>query len=191
MVRRRNKYKRDNYGHIEGEIDYQDENMKETEEIDIGKNNEGKREGESTKDWIIEAEIIQSNQVTQVRGEGKEKGEEAQMEEERYNEINESAIVVAKVNDEEILPLAFQMDDEKRREERKMYLKQSLGKNMEEVDKDDLSQKISRVGKSKENIPNKGIKVKKILQRLKHHPDNRREQLSKILNINEGFIMEY
>ncbi|KAH0679335.1 hypothetical protein KY284_020420 [Solanum tuberosum] len=144
--------------------------MKETEEIDIGENNEGKREGESTKDWvnktfthkeleknngkIIEAEIIQSNQVTQVRGEGKEKGEEEQMEEEGYNEINEGAIVVAKVNDEEILSLAFQMDDEKRREERKMNLKQSLEKNMEEVEKDDLSQNISRVVVEGDLLPN-------------------------------------
>ncbi|KAK6791646.1 hypothetical protein RDI58_010727 [Solanum bulbocastanum] len=113
-----------------------------------------KRRFKKTNGKIIEAEIMEGNQVTQVRGEGKEKGEEEQIEEEGYNEINKGAIEVAKVNDEEILALAFQTDDEKRREERKMDLKQSLEKNMEEVEKDDLSQNISRVVVERDLLPN-------------------------------------
>ncbi|KAH0691238.1 hypothetical protein KY290_019517 [Solanum tuberosum] len=54
MVRRRNKYKRDKYGHIERKIDYQDKNNFEAlrelvEEVDTG---EIKIERESTKDWV-------------------------------------------------------------------------------------------------------------------------------------------
>ncbi|KAH0742978.1 hypothetical protein KY290_030971 [Solanum tuberosum] len=56
MIRRRNKYKRDKYGHIEGEIDYQDDNafeaLRKAKEIDKGESNESKREGESTKEWV-------------------------------------------------------------------------------------------------------------------------------------------
>ncbi|KAH0650099.1 hypothetical protein KY284_030011 [Solanum tuberosum] len=56
MIRRRNKYKRNKYGHIGGEIDYQDDNtfeaLRKAKEIDKGESNESKREGESTKDWV-------------------------------------------------------------------------------------------------------------------------------------------
>ncbi|KAK4706608.1 hypothetical protein R3W88_033840 [Solanum pinnatisectum] len=96
---------------------------------------------------------------TSERRRKRKRGKE-QIEEEGYNEINEGAIVVAKVNDEEILPLAFQMDDEKRSEERKMDLKQSLEKNMEEVEKDDLSQNISRVVVEGDLLPNYTGKLK-------------------------------
>lgn len=56
MVRRRNKYKRDKYGHIERTINYQDKNnfeaLREVEEVDTGENKEDKIERESTKDWV-------------------------------------------------------------------------------------------------------------------------------------------
>ncbi|KAK6778216.1 hypothetical protein RDI58_024934 [Solanum bulbocastanum] len=54
MVRRRNKYKRDKYGHKEKKIDYQDKNnfeaLREVEEVDTGENKEDEIKRESTKD---------------------------------------------------------------------------------------------------------------------------------------------
>uniref|UniRef100_M1DIB4 DUF4283 domain-containing protein n=1 Tax=Solanum tuberosum TaxID=4113 RepID=M1DIB4_SOLTU len=172
MVRRRNKYKRDKYGHIEGEIDYQDKNnfeaLRDTEVIDIENNNEDTREKDSTKEWVnktfvhkekndkgemkeihkedmgkkIEAEGKQGMQVKEA---DKEKAEEKLMEGSGDIEINEGTIVVAEVSIEEILPLAFQMEDEQGREEGKKELQQLSEQSVREVEKDDLSQNISQM----------------------------------------------
>ncbi|KAG5568645.1 hypothetical protein H5410_064340 [Solanum commersonii] len=145
MVRRRNKYKRDRYGHIEGEIDYQDKNnfeaLRETEVVDIEDNNEDTRERDSTKEWVnktfvhkekndkgemkeIHKEDMgkkieeESKQGTQGKEADKERAEDKLMEGGGDVEINEGAIVVAEQLSEQ---------------------------NEREVEKDDLSQNISQL----------------------------------------------
>ncbi|KAG5608464.1 hypothetical protein H5410_019745 [Solanum commersonii] len=113
MVRRRNKYKRDKYGYIEAEVDYQDENtfeaLREDQDKDTMEKMTDNKEGKSTKEWV-------ENTFEHKENEDMLKGEEEAMTKQnegaKYETDKEVALVIAKINDEKVIPLAMQMDND-------------------------------------------------------------------------------
>ncbi|KAH0675433.1 hypothetical protein KY290_024486 [Solanum tuberosum] len=161
MVKRRNKYKRDKYGRIEGKVNYQDENTFEAlrEDQDIMENMTDNKEGKSTKEWVentfehkekedmlkvheilnkgkrdnTETKQCDTEDVQNIQGEKEAMTE--QNEGAKYETDKEGALVIAKINDEEVIPLAMQMDNDGG----------GMDQNINDIEKEDLSQNIRQM----------------------------------------------
>ncbi|KAH0645307.1 hypothetical protein KY284_033191 [Solanum tuberosum] len=163
MVRRRNKYKRDKYGCIEGKVDYQDENifeaLREDQDKDTMENMTDNKEGKSTKEWVENTFEHKKKEdmlkVHEILNEGKRdntktkqcdtedvqntQGEKEAMIEQnegaKYETDKEGALAIAKINEEEVIPLAMQMDNDEG----------GMDQNMNDIEKEDLSQNIRQL----------------------------------------------
>ncbi|XP_055801899.1 uncharacterized protein LOC129871059 [Solanum dulcamara] len=191
MVRRRNKYKKDKYGHIEGEIDYQDKNsfdaLRDKEEHeDQGKEEDRIEENKngSTKEWVNKTfnkkEVKEAVNDKEQEGNNKEgivthqkkdNCEEGNSRQESMQIVNiEESKAVEENKEEEEINKGTIVVYELNNEPCPLAIENATSKESKKgtyIDKDDISQNIERINAEGDLSPKHKGRLKEMYTKQK------------------------